>query len=62
MDIYQNLQGRMQKNGFHLQADTLVQTTKPHWLGVVGEIVKQILSLLLISYYIIPAIILGIYE
>lgn len=62
MEIYKNLQGRMQKNWFHLQADSLVQTAKPHWLGVVGEIVKQILSILLISYYIIPAIILGIYE
>jgi len=32
MEIYENIQVRMRKNGFHLSKDKLVQTAKPHWL------------------------------
>jgi len=38
MDIYENVQVRMRKNGFHLLKDKLVQTAKPHWLWIVWEI------------------------
>jgi hypothetical protein len=38
LKIYEELQSRMRKNGFSLTKDKLVQTAKPHPLGVFGEI------------------------
>ncbi len=44
MDIYDNVQVRMRKNGFHLLKDKLVQTAKPHWLWIVWEIFWKIIA------------------
>jgi len=44
MDIYENVQVRMRKNGFHLLKDKLVQTAKPHWLWIVWEIFWKIIA------------------
>jgi hypothetical protein len=38
METYEEIQVRMKKNGFSLNKDKLVQTAKPHPLGVFGEI------------------------
>ncbi len=57
MEIYEELQNRMKKNGFHLQKDQLVQTAKPHALGVFWELGSKILSAgLVIIYFIWSAI------
>jgi hypothetical protein len=32
MELYEEFRLRMQKNGFHLQKEKLVQTEKPHIL------------------------------
>jgi hypothetical protein len=32
LEIYEIIQEKMRKNGFHLKKDKLVQTAKPHWL------------------------------
>lgn len=51
MDIYENLQGRMRKNGFHLLKDKLVQTAKPHWLWIIWEMFwKVILNFIIVMY------------
>jgi membrane protein YdbS with pleckstrin-like domain len=34
LEVYEELQKRMKKNGFSLEKDKLVQTAKPHPLGV----------------------------
>ena len=51
MKTYEELQSRMKKNGFHLQKDQLVQTAKPHALGVFWELWAKILSTGLIVLY-----------
>ncbi|MBS9775367.1 PH domain-containing protein [Candidatus Gracilibacteria bacterium] len=57
MEVYEELQVRMRKNGFHLQKDKLVQEAKPHWLGVVGEVFGKIIGMLFFGFYlIIPAL------
>ncbi len=53
MEIYEELQNRMKKNGFHLQKDQLVQTAKPHALGVFWELGSKILSTGLIILYFV---------
>ena len=53
MKTYEELQSRMKKNGFHLQKDQLVQTAKPHALGVFWELWAKILSTGLIVLYFI---------
>jgi len=53
MEVYQDLQSRMKKNGFHLQKDQLVQTAKPHSLGVFWEIWAKILSTGLVVIYFV---------
>ena len=50
MDIYENVQWRMRKNGFHLLKDKLVQTTKPHWLWIIWEIFWQLVANFLIVF------------
>jgi hypothetical protein len=34
MDLYQEIQKRMQKNGFRLKKETLVQKERPHLIGI----------------------------
>lgn len=51
MKTYEELQSRMKKNGFHLQKNQLVQTAKPHALGVFWELWAKILSTGLIVLY-----------
>ena len=53
MKTYEELQSRMKKNGFHLQKDQLVQTAKPHALGVFWELWAKILSTGLIVLYFV---------
>jgi hypothetical protein len=35
MKFYEIIQEKMRENGFHLTKDKLVQTAKPHWVGVI---------------------------
>ena len=53
MDIYENIQGRMRKNGFHLLKDKLVQSTKPHWLWIIWEVFWKVLGNFFIFFIVI---------
>lgn len=62
LDMYEELQIRMRKNGFRLLKDTLVQTAKPHWLWVVGEVAGKIIGGSLIFLYLSLAILGAVEE
>jgi len=52
-EVYNHLQKMMQKNGFQLQQDELVQEAKPHILGVVWEIFWAFIWNLFVLIYVI---------
>jgi len=51
--VYTHLQAMMQKNGFHLEQDELVQKAKPHILGIVWEIFGAFIWNLFVLMYVI---------
>lgn len=51
LDIYEEFRLRMQKNGFHLQKDKLVQTEKPHIIWVFWEVFSKTFWILLAFAY-----------
>lgn len=56
LEIYEELQLRMKKNGFSLKKDKLVQTAKPHILGVLWEMWGKVLWVVaVLGYYVIMA-------
>jgi len=53
MEIYEEFRKRMQKNGFHLKKDKLVQAEKPHILWVLWEIFWKWFNTILVIGYLI---------
>ena len=52
MEIYEEFRLRMQKNGFHLQKEKLVQTEKPHMIWIIWEVFWKIIWALFFIFYI----------
>lgn len=59
MELYEEFRLRMQKNGFHLQKDKLVQTEKPHMIWIILEVFWKIIWALFFVYLIFIWIISG---
>ena len=53
LDIYEEFRLRMQKNGFHLKKDKLVQSEKPHILWIIWEVLWKIIWTLFVVFYIL---------
>ncbi len=62
MDIYEEFRLRMQKNGFHLKKDKLVQSEKPHILWIIWEVFWKIIWTLFVVFYLIMWTIEGLSE
>lgn len=52
MDLYQEIQKRMQKNGFRLKKETLVQKERPHFIGIFWETAKWLFLNLFLIFYV----------
>ena len=52
MELYEEFRLRMQKNGFHLQKEKLVQTEKPHMIWIIWEVFWKIIWTLFFVYLI----------
>lgn len=48
MKFYEIIQEKMRENGFHLTKDKLVQTAKPHWVGVIWEVFAKLFSVIIL--------------
>jgi len=51
-EIYEEFRLRMQKNGFHLQKEKLVQSEKPHPIWIIWEVFWKIIWALFFVFYI----------
>ncbi|MDD2745100.1 MAG: PH domain-containing protein, partial [Candidatus Gracilibacteria bacterium] len=57
MEIYEDIQIRMQQNGFKLKKEHLVEQGRPHFLGIFGESLRGIVgNSVVLIYFIIGAI------
>jgi len=52
-NVYDSFLKRMQKNGFHLKKDKLVQSEKPHIVGVLWEVFSQLIWSLFVVLYLL---------
>ncbi len=52
MNIYEEFRIRMQKNGFHLKKEKLVQSEKPHMIWIIWEVFWKIIWTLFVVFYI----------
>ncbi len=62
MDLYQEIQKRMQKNGFRLKKETLVQKERPHLIGIFWETTKWLFINLFLIFYVGYGIFAGLEE
>ncbi len=53
MDLYEEVQKRMQKNGFRLKKEKLIQKERPHFIGIFWETAKGLVIHLILIFYVI---------
>ncbi len=53
LDIYEEFRLRMQKNGFYLKKEKLVQSEKPHIIWVIWEVFWKLLWILIVGFFIL---------
>jgi hypothetical protein len=53
LDMHALLQDRLRDNGFHLEKKKLIQSERPHFLGIFGELGNKAVGMILIPIYVL---------